>query len=69
MARTIYCAQCYTHVGKLEKGSLLKNGVTFLCDNCEAKRKAAELYFKNSGKRPGGTDFSDIFGDFFRPKH
>jgi predicted CXXCH cytochrome family protein len=71
MAKTIYCAQCHTHVGKVEKGSLLKKGISFLCAGCEAKRKAAELYFKNSGKRPGPgiPDFPDIFGDFFGKSH
>jgi phage FluMu protein Com len=59
--RDLYC-DCGTLVARLERGSLIKKGVTFKCPRCSSKNSTYEKYENiiNERKRDNFNAFNDV---------
>lgn len=61
----IYCIGCMIYLGEILKGSKLKKGIQFLCENCDRKRIASDMK-KRADVEKNSSDFNNIFGGFFK---
>lgn len=64
----IRCSNCNINLGEIRQASLRKN-ISYLCSNCEDKRKIAVRYMESKGNDNSSYNYEEMFGNIFGKKY